>query len=143
MVASESEDIIERIAANRHTSEDLGRLIKLLREREDPTLLLRLLDSSDERLVADGGYVLSELSEAGAPLLPTALSFLRHGRQDVRYWAMNSVMCCAERNIARQRIVEAGLPTDSWDLTRWAARRFLDRGDFETSRGATRRARKE
>jgi hypothetical protein len=139
MVASESENIIERIAAGRHTANDLGLLIRLLRDREDPKLLLTLLESTDEALVADGAYVLSEIGEAGASLLPTALSLLRHGRQDVRYWAMNSVMCCAERDIARQRIVDAGLPSDSWELTRWAAQRFLDRANPGTSHGAIHR----
>jgi len=127
MVSSEATEIVARFASGTDEEGDLGRIITLLSRRQDVDLLRILLLSPNDLVVANGAYILSEIGEAGIPLLPIALGLLNHARQDVRYWAMNSVMCCASRDAAVGAIKEAGLQSDPWDLTREAAARFFKR----------------
>lgn len=133
MVKDEAKAIIGRIEALTHDSKDLGRLMEILYNGGDLELLRPLLESNDELLVTNGAYILSELGKVGEPLLPVARTLLRHPRRQVRYWAMNSVMCCADRETAASAIVEAGLLSDPWELTRWASARFLGRDPPERS----------
>jgi hypothetical protein len=100
-------------------------MIELLCADTDSGILGELLDADDELLVADGAYLLAEVGAAGRSMLPRALGLVCHPRQDVRYWAMSSIISCAERPIARKAIIDAGFLSDPWELTREAAARFL------------------
>ena len=127
MVNSETAQIVARFASSADEEGDLGRLITLMSRQQEVDLLRTLLLSPDDLVVANGAYILSEIGEAGMPLLPIAQSLLTHPRQDVRYWAMNSVMCCADHAAAVKAITNAGLLSDPWELTRSRASRFLER----------------
>lgn len=127
MRRDEAISIIDKIVDATHSSSDLGMVLDYITETSDCEVLISLLTSSDSSIVASGMYVVSELGQTAAPLLNISIELMAHENYRVRYWAMNSVMCCTDAVKAAQLIKEKGLVTDDFDLTRSRAKEFLDK----------------
>src|SRR5689334_19424982 len=52
-----------------------------------------LLSSSDQDVGRLAVIIASELGELGRPLLPDVIALLRHTAGDIRFWAIDCILC--------------------------------------------------
>jgi hypothetical protein len=116
---------IDRLTAGSHTSRDLALLISHFSVSGDVSALRTLLNTDARGLLTDAVYILSEIGSAGAPLLDCAFAHGTHPDEQIRYWALNSIMTCANREKAETFIHEAGLENDPAENIRTKVARYL------------------
>ena len=118
---------LSRIKEGKHDDKDLSCLIDYFYSAGDLTPLRELLTSDNSGLVSNGVYILSEIGRSGAPLIDAAIGLARHERDDVRYWAIDSLMA----NLPRERMIslinEWDLANDEFKGVRRSVARYLER----------------
>lgn len=132
--------LITKLLSGSRSGEVDSRLIyELLTQyqRGSPVESLQLLlSSSDERLVAEGAWIASELPEEGKPLLCEVSTLLGHSSKSVRFWALDCILLWASPLNGNELASAVALVDDNESAVRWKAMGFLSMASREQLQAA-------
>ena len=125
---TDEQDLLHRIAAipDAPNSGALANELLSAFHRGYPVEKLRpLLTSEDERVVRTGTWLASELGEKGRPLLRDIAPLLSHPAKNVRFFAIDCVLCWATPANGRELYSVLSLIEDPEPNVRWKVMDFL------------------
>ena len=106
-------------------------LLAAFRRGHPVTNLRSLLDSTDEGVLQSAAWIMSELGEAAAPLLPACAQLLQHPSHRVRFYALECVARFSGEPDGALIAAAIQLLRDEDTGVRWQALMFISRAANE------------
>lgn len=124
--------LIERLRLGSASPDDVAILLDYFRSGQDLEQLREALASPNAETVEKAAWILSELGQAGRPLLAECQSLLTHQRKLVRFYALDSILANAPASAGDTVAKAILLLKDPERAVQWKCLNLLRRIDADS-----------